>query len=205
MNKERLIIFLVVIFLMFNIFSRRTKTQDDPNKLLGALWQKDENSILVYALNGKYFGELVEVDKKSDMASLNIGEKIEFNGEYIENGAEINKFKADSFEVKTNIKNIDGDINKAQKVVSNSKSAVILDVRTFNEYKGGHLPGAINIALDKIGTDAEFEIEEKDTPILVYCRSGARSQSAKAILEGLGYELVINIGGIMNYKGDLEN
>ena len=79
------------------------------------------------------------------------------------------------------------------------EGARIIDVRSTVEYGQGHVPGAENIPLNQIPLlDAP-----KDTPIFLYCRSGARSSQACAILQQRGYEGV-NIGGILSYTGTLE-
>ena len=77
--------------------------------------------------------------------------------------------------------------------------AVLLDVRTPEEYAAGHVPGSLNIPLDRI-SGARLE---KGAPLFVYCRSGARSGQACAILRQRGFEAA-NIGGILGYHGDLE-
>lgn len=82
--------------------------------------------------------------------------------------------------------------------------AHLIDVRTAEEFNGGHLPGAINIDLNKLSDLAEKEVPAKDDILMVYCRSGARSREAGEILKDLGYRLVFDLGGIQDYDGDLE-
>lgn len=77
--------------------------------------------------------------------------------------------------------------------------AVLLDVRTEEEYAGGHVPGSRNVPLDHIGR-ADLD---PSAPLFVYCRSGARSGQACAILKQRGYNAT-NIGGILTYDGILE-
>ena len=77
-------------------------------------------------------------------------------------------------------------------------NAVLLDVRSEQEYKDGHLEGSINMPINKI---AGIDIS-KDTPRFVYCLSGARAGRAVAFLQKIGYDAV-NLGGISNYKGAL--
>lgn len=79
-----------------------------------------------------------------------------------------------------------------------TENAVLLDVRTPQEYAGGHVPGSVNLPLDRIGTIAI----DKAQPLFVYCRSGARSGQACAYLSAEGYN-AINIGGVMGYHGIL--
>lgn len=77
--------------------------------------------------------------------------------------------------------------------------ALLVDVRTREEYAAGHVPGSRNIPLDRIGS-AELE---QGRPLFLYCRSGSRSSQACAILRRRGYAAT-NLGGIMGYRGGLE-
>ena len=78
----------------------------------------------------------------------------------------------------------------------------ILDVRTAQEYGEKHIPGAINIANESIGTEDISELPDKDQLILVYCRSGNRSKQASEKLEKLGYTNIVEIGGINSWPGE---
>ncbi len=95
------------------------------------------------------------------------------------------------------------DINEEVENMKSSKDTVLIDVRDDDEYKSGHIPGSINIPVDEIDS-AEKTVVDHDTPILVYCLSGARASRAVRKLESLGYSNVKNIGGIGAYKGKLE-
>ena len=77
--------------------------------------------------------------------------------------------------------------------------AVLLDVRTPEEFRTGHVPGAVNLPLDRL---AEGNLPQ-DRPVFAYCLSGARSAQACAWLKRRGYEAV-NLGGIGGYRGVLE-
>jgi rhodanese-related sulfurtransferase len=77
--------------------------------------------------------------------------------------------------------------------------AVLLDVRTAEEYAAGHIPGSVNLPLSRI-SDINSAPE---TPLFVYCRSGARSMQACLWLARSGYRAE-NIGGIVSYAGPLE-
>jgi rhodanese-related sulfurtransferase len=85
--------------------------------------------------------------------------------------------------------------------LSDSDEIALYDVRTDEEYVGGHIPGSFNIPYDVIGD--EIQIEDKDATIVVYCRTGNRSGQAKKTLEALGYTNVTNFGGVNNWQGDL--
>jgi len=78
----------------------------------------------------------------------------------------------------------------------------ILDVRTAQEYSEKHIPGAINIANESIGTEDIPELPDKDQLILVYCRSGNRSKQASEKLVKLGYTNTVEIGGINSWPGE---
>ena len=81
----------------------------------------------------------------------------------------------------------------------NTPGDILLDVRTPEEYRDGHLPGAKNLPLDRLDTIAE----PAGSPLFVYCRSGARSAQAKARLARAGYS-VTDLGGLLGYRGPLE-
>ena len=71
-----------------------------------------------------------------------------------------------------------------------------IDVRTMDEYNGGHVSEAVNIPYTEIAEGISALTGDKDASIYVYCRSGRRSGIAKETLEGLGYTQVVNVGGI---------
>lgn len=95
------------------------------------------------------------------------------------------------------------DINQGLKEYENTAGAVLLDVRTPQEYKDGHVPGSKNVPLQSI-REAKAVISRTDTPVFVYCLSGGRSRQAAGMLERMGYDNVKNIGGISAYKGKVE-
>ena len=81
---------------------------------------------------------------------------------------------------------------------------ILLDVRTPEEFAGGHIPGTINVPNEIIGENDITELPDKDQRIYVYCRSGNRSKQAAAKLVNLGYTNVVEIGGIIDYHGEIE-
>ena len=93
---------------------------------------------------------------------------------------------------------------EAKKIMDTETDYVILDVRTQEEYDQGHIPGAINIANEFIGTDEIPELPNKDRLIMVYCRSGNRSKQAAQKLVDLGYTNIVEFGGILDWPGDVE-
>lgn len=79
---------------------------------------------------------------------------------------------------------------------------IILDVRTAEEYEEKHIPDAINIPNESIGTEELPELPDKEQLILVYCRSGNRSKQASQKLADLGYTNVVEFGGIIDWTGE---
>lgn len=84
---------------------------------------------------------------------------------------------------------------------SGIRQDIIIDVRTPVEFAFGHINGAVNIPLERIeaGVEAEKGIH-KDSRILLYCRSGQRSETARKMLEKQGYKYVLNGGGMGELK-----
>ena len=80
---------------------------------------------------------------------------------------------------------------------------IILDVRRPDEYAAGHIPHAINVPNESIGTAEISELPDKDQLILVYCRSGRRSKDASEKLVKLGYTNIVEFGGILDWKGEI--
>jgi len=82
-----------------------------------------------------------------------------------------------------------------------SGDLIILDVRTDSEYKSGHLEGAINIDYYSENLETLLNKLDKTKPILVYCKSGARSRRTTNIMEGLGFKKIYNMeGGILDWE-----
>lgn len=73
--------------------------------------------------------------------------------------------------------------------------AVLVDVRTCEEYKAGHIPDAKNLPLDELG-DAAWLLPDQTASVIVYCASGARSARAAAMLAAAGYTHVFDLGAI---------
>ena len=92
------------------------------------------------------------------------------------------------------------DVNRGVKEFQRTSGAVLLDVRTPEEYRSGHIPGSRNIPLQTIDRVSAVA-ENKDTSLYVYCQSGARSRQAAGMLKQMGYTNVNNIGGIAAYSG----
>ena len=95
-------------------------------------------------------------------------------------------------------------MDEAVKMMKDEKNYIILDVRRPDEYAKGHIPGAINVPNEEIGTAEIAELPDKSQLILVYCRSGRRSKEASEKLVKLGYTNIVEFGGILDWKGEIE-
>ena len=95
-------------------------------------------------------------------------------------------------------------MHKALSQMEKENNYILLDVRTVEEYHDGHIPGAVNIANESIGTDEIPALPDKAQRIYVYCRSGNRSKQAAKKLVKLGYTSIVEIGGIIDYHGIIE-
>lgn len=79
--------------------------------------------------------------------------------------------------------------------------AILVDVRTEEEYNQNHIEGAISLPVDMISEDSATEIlSDKDTTIIVYCQSGNRSHQAMDLLKSLGYNNVYDLGAMSNWE-----
>ena len=93
-------------------------------------------------------------------------------------------------------------MDEAANMMAQETGYIILDVRRPDEFAAGHIPNAINVPNETIGTDEIAELPNKDQLIMVYCRSGRRSKEASEKLVKLGYTNIVEFGGILDWKGE---
>ena len=96
------------------------------------------------------------------------------------------------------------DISQGVKEYQATPGAVLLDVRTPEEYREGHIPGSKNVPLQSLDKVTGL-VNHQDIPMFAYCYSGARSAQAVSALQRMGYTNVKNIGGIAAYAGKVEH
>ncbi len=82
--------------------------------------------------------------------------------------------------------------------------ALVIDVRSPGEFNSGHLPMAINIPLDEVGSAMPARVPDPSQLILLHCLSGTRSGVAKMKLKGMGYTRVFNLGSLARVRKILE-
>ena len=91
------------------------------------------------------------------------------------------------------LENRDISYKKLQEMLKEDKDIILLDVRSTQEFKEGHLEGAINIPVFDLETCDKKQIPDKMQTIIIYCSTGKRSKRAKEILEKMDYEKVYNL------------
>ena len=94
-------------------------------------------------------------------------------------------------------------MDEAVTMMKEESGYIILDVRRPDEFTDGHIPNAINVPNESIGTSDIPELPNKDQLIMVYCRSGRRSKEAAEKLTKLGYTNIVEFGGILDWKGEI--
>lgn len=92
---------------------------------------------------------------------------------------------------------------EAKEMMGRDDGHVIVDVRRQDEYDAGHIPGAILIPNESIGSEAPGALPDHDQTILIYCRTGNRSKQASEKLAAMGYTNIYEFGGINTWTGEI--
>ena len=95
------------------------------------------------------------------------------------------------------------DQETAKQMMGQDDGHVVVDVRTQEEYDAGHIPGALLIPNESIGTEPPEELPDRNQIILIYCRSGNRSKQAAQKLFDMGYMNIYEFGGINTWTGEI--
>lgn len=95
------------------------------------------------------------------------------------------------------VKKVSGD--EARAVLKDKSNAKLIDVRSVGEYEQGHIKNSTLIPLHTIKNEVEKKIPSKDTPLILYCRSGNRTKQAIDILLDLGYTEIYDMGSMGNW------
>ena len=84
-----------------------------------------------------------------------------------------------------------------------SQEVVVVDVRTREEYDGGHIENAVLVPNESIGSEMPEALPDKEATLLIYCRSGRRGKQAAEKLLSLGYQNVYDFGGVIDWPYEL--
>lgn len=93
---------------------------------------------------------------------------------------------------------------QARERLAGENPPVLLDVRSPEEYREGHIPGSRMQPLHELNAKSEGLPQDRSTPLIVYCLSGARSAQAASMLVRMGYREVYNLGGILSWPYAIE-
>ncbi|EJO5348957.1 rhodanese-like domain-containing protein [Clostridium botulinum] len=83
-------------------------------------------------------------------------------------------------------------------------TALIIDVRTVEEFNNGHIPKSTNIPLNQLKNTVISKNIDKDTKIIIYCATGSRARKASSLLDSLGFTNVYVLGGLNSWPYALE-
>ena len=92
---------------------------------------------------------------------------------------------------------------EAKEMMKKDDGHLIVDVRRQDEYDEGHIPDAVCIPNESIGTEQPEELPDKEQILLIYCRSGRRSKQAAQKLADIGYTNIYEFGGIIDWTGEI--
>lgn len=90
---------------------------------------------------------------------------------------------------------------EAKKLIG-SEGVILVDVRTLEEYEEKRIPGAVLLPVDDISEKAGSVLPDKDSVIIIYCRSGRRTRIALEELINMGYKTIYDLGGIIDWPYD---
>lgn len=116
-------------------------------------------------------------------------------------GSENLKIQQDTEAVQMSYTRISAE--KAMEIMESGEEYIIADVRRQDEYTEGHIPGAVCIPNETIGTEMPSQLPDKEKLILIYCRSGNRSRQAARKLCDMGYSNIYEFGGIIDWTGEI--
>lgn len=195
MNKKIFficVLILVMTFVGFGCGSKNTDEKSDESTLQNIDSGADKTSIS----DGKNISEAVT-------AGDNVGGESHINADITAEKSKNNtESEVDAVSSTGTYEQITQD--KAKELMEAEEPAVILDVRTYEEYNQGHIEGSLCIPVEALQNNGKAVIEQliprKDQIILVYCRSGNRSKTASQILADIGYTNVKEFGGINDWQ-----
>lgn len=95
------------------------------------------------------------------------------------------------------------DAKKAKEIMDSDKKAIVLDVRTEEEYELSHIENSVLIPDYELAEKCGKMLPDKDAVILVCCRTGARSRQSANLLTKLGYTKIYDFGGLVDWPYEL--
>ena len=130
-------------------------------------------------------------------------EELRFFEVNVKNNGNISLSEKNPSEIKLSYKSV--SMAEGIRLLEADKNFILLDVRRPDEFAAGHIPGAVLLVNETMTKENTAEVlPDKSLRIYVYCRSGRRSKEASHKLVDWGYSAVIEIGGIIEYTGEIE-
>lgn len=121
---------------------------------------------------------------------------------YLAGGTLIVAIIAAGFELRNRARGATG-ISSNEAIALHNKGALVLDVRTADEFASGHIVNARNISLETLADNLDSIKKYRDKPVIVYCEAGNRSAQAIKLLKTQGYTTVFNLsGGLAAWRQD---
>ncbi len=187
-----------VVFLMVDVVDGVQETEEKGRKYIEengftfpVLYDLDLDAANAYGISS--FPTTILIDANGDLVA---GVRGAIDEETLLKGIDLIK-NTEEATVKAEYNKITA--KEAKKMLENDPNAILLDVRTEEEFKDEHIEGAILIPDYEIKERAEAELPNKDDLILIYCRSGNRSKTTANLLLSMGYTNVFDFGGINTY------
>lgn len=90
--------------------------------------------------------------------------------------------------------------NIANALIESNDKIALIDVRSPEEFREGHIDGAVNIPVENIKEHQLLDGIPTSTPLLLYCRTGRRATTAGQMLVRSGYQYVMNFGGVTTWQ-----
>lgn len=93
--------------------------------------------------------------------------------------------------------------DEAKEIMHSNPDAIVLDVRTQEEYEKKHIPGALLVPIEELREGNFDSLPDKDATIIIYCWTGRRAEDSAEILAKSGYRNIYEMGGIVDWTGSV--
>ncbi|HZK26931.1 MAG TPA: rhodanese-like domain-containing protein [Thermoclostridium sp.] len=205
-NKSRFIIPIVLILslLLAACSQKETENNDETLQIQGILLKG--NSVLITQSKELQLkkGNLISLSFPNNVEAPPVGSLFKYEvGPALRESWPVQGDAVTLEEVKEYVGTTIIDFATAEAILQHlPDNSHFIDVRTQEEYEEGHISGAINIPLNVLDSEILDTVTEKSDIVIVYCRSGNRSNTAGKQLENLGFKVILDAGGIIDYSGE---
>lgn len=186
---------------MFNFFSK----SKNKSLQIEAVLLFDNRYLVTSGERPICSGDLVDIELPEGMEAPSTGTQVRFQiqKDKLAKTVPLQAIAIKMEIISENSKSLYLNINNGVKILDFMKdNAYLIDVRGGDEYASGHIPGALLLPVAQIDQIADI-VADKTCVIMLYCSSGSRSAAAASQLREMGYRIVIQLGGLMSYRGKL--